>query len=111
MLKTAAISAPLAATLCLLLGTTAHASNVPGTSLPDVVVEKNLHVVAFQPDGFGRVPASLIRALKDVQRRIAYHNANPPDPTNPAAVNAYNRRGRALNAEQRSILAKIRKYK
>ena len=105
------MATPLVAVLTLACGATAGASRTPGTSLPKIVVTKNLGVVASNLQVSARVPARLINALRNLRSRIAYHNSHRPDRGNRAAVQAYNRRGRALNAELWSLLAQIRRYK
>jgi len=49
----------------------------------------------------------LAGAVQDLIQRIRQHNANPPDRHNAAAVNAYNSRANALNAEMARLRSQL----
>jgi uncharacterized protein YukE len=53
--------------------------------------------------------AQVMAEIRDLAARIKSHNANPPDRTNRAAVEAYNAEARRLNAEVQRLRAKLQR--
>jgi len=51
----------------------------------------------------------VVGAIQNVAAQIKYHNANPPDPRNQAAVNAYNAEASRLNAELQRLQGELRR--